>query len=75
MLLTVTTSVVEYSCLHSADNKEHDYTIIVALVEATGVRGPIPPGLDVVNLQLHSDEVNLQLHGSIHGPFSAVHLK
>ena len=25
MLLTVTTSVVEYSCLHSADNKEHDY--------------------------------------------------
>ena len=25
MLLTVTTSVVEYSCLHNTDNKEHDY--------------------------------------------------
>jgi len=25
MLLTVTTSVVEYSCLHNAENKEHGY--------------------------------------------------
>ena len=35
----------------------------------------MPPRLDVVNLQLHSDEASLEFHDSIHAPFSAVHLK
>ena len=48
---------------------------MVALVEATGVTGPILPLLDVVNLQLHSDEASPEFHDSIHVPFFAVHLK
>ena len=60
MLLTVTTSVVEYSCLHIT-NKKSMITIIMALLE--------------LNLQLHSDEACLEFHDSIHAPFSAVHLK
>lgn len=60
MLLTVTTSVVEYSCLHST-NKKSMLTIIMAFLE--------------LNLQLHSDEACLEFHDSIHAPFSAVHLK
>ena len=60
MLLIVTTSVVEYYCLHNT-NKKSLITIIVALLE--------------LNLQLHSDEAYLDFHDSIHAPFSAVHLK
>ena len=60
MLLTVTTSVVEYSYLNNT-NKKSMITIIVALLE--------------LNLQLHSDEACLEFHDSIHAPFSAVHLK
>ena len=58
--LAVTTSVVEYSCLHST-NKKSMLTIIMAFLE--------------LNLQLHSDEASLDFHDSIHAPFSAVQLK
>ena len=60
MLLTATTFVVEYSCLHNT-NKKSMITIIMALLE--------------LNLQLHSDEASLEFHDSIHALFSVVHLK
>ena len=41
----------------------------------TGVKGPMLPRLEVVNLQIHSDEASLEFHDSIHAPFSVVHLK
>ena len=67
MLLTVTTSVVEYSYLHNmfAQHKQGDrrawFCFNIGLLE--------------LNLQLYLDEVFLEFHDSIHAPFSIVHLK
>ena len=65
--LTVTTSVVEYSCLHSmfAQHKQGDRRAWFGFNS----------GLLELNLQLYLDEVCLEFHDSIHAPFSAVHLK
>ena len=67
MLLTVTTSVVECSCLHSmfAQHKQGER---IAWFRFNS-------GLLELNLQLYLDEVCLEFHDSIHAPFSAVHLK
>ena len=67
MLLTVTTSVVEYSCLHSmfAQHKQGDKRAWFHFNS----------GLLELNLQLYLDEVCLEFHDSTHAPFSVVHLK
>ena len=67
MLLTITTSVVEHSYLHSmfAQHKQGDSRAWFRFNS----------GLLELNLQLYLDEVCLDFHDSIHAPFSAVHLK
>ena len=65
MLLSITTSVLEYSYLHSmfAQHKQGDRKAWFHFNS----------GLLELNLQLYLDEVCLKFHGSIHAPFSAVY--